>query len=623
LIAPGRDPAGPIFGYCIADIGCDPVVAMIRQRLMIQSVALVGLMAAGPLMADDEDRGWIEESDANAQYVAESSARVFPEFQAWAALEEADEEIVLLDGSLTQRAVATFKDQVVELNRLKQQADDPRVVQDLDIMIASRDRLVRDLQAQDELLLPYVNVSQTVFAGLSALLDPQTAEARRPAALVRLKRYAGLETGYRPIAELARQRLEERMDSGDLLPPFRGQVEKDLENSPRYMAGIEQLFSASGLSGYEQDLGVLRQQIAAYDEWLRETLLPRARDDFRQPGSLYELALEKWGINATPDQLIEDGLAGFIQIRSEMEALAPLVAESRGWELTDYRDVIRELRKEQLAGDGIVTRYREVNAELEDIIVQQNIVSLPERPAIIRIATDAEAAAQPQPTLNIPPLVNNQGELVEFLIPPTEPADGEGLPASADETFKAGTWTLAAHELRPGHELQFSTMLDNGVSLARAHYAFNSVNVEGWALYAEAEVKPYLPLDGQLIGLQWRLQRAARCFLDPMLNTGRITPEEARRIMLDDVVVTPRTAELELNRYMFAMPGQAPAYYYGYRRLLEIRAMAEIALGESFDRRSFHDFVLDQGLLPPDLLEKAVVQEYVPSIPVGGDRQSL
>lgn len=46
-------------------------------------------------------------------------------------------------------------------------------------------------------------------------------------------------------------------------------------------------------------------------------------------------------------------------------------------------------------------------------------------------------------------------------------------------------------------------------------FAFNSVNVEGWGLYAEAEMKPFEPLDGQLIALQHRLLRAARAFLDP------------------------------------------------------------------------------------------------------------
>ena len=41
-------------------------------------------------------------------------------------------------------------------------------------------------------------------------------------------------------------------------------------------------------------------------------------------------------------------------------------------------------------------------------------------------------------------------------------------------------------------------------------YAFNSVNVEGWALYAEAEMVPSEPPEGQMIALQFRLLRAAR-----------------------------------------------------------------------------------------------------------------
>ncbi len=58
--------------------------------------------------------------------------------------------------------------------------------------------------------------------------------------------------------------------------------------------------------------------------------------------------------------------------------------------------------------------------------------------------------------------------------------------------------------------MQFTTMLRGGVSTARATFAFNSANVEGWALYAEAIAKPYMPLEGQLFSLQARLERAAR-----------------------------------------------------------------------------------------------------------------
>ena len=38
-----------------------------------------------------------------------------------------------------------------------------------------------------------------------------------------------------------------------------------------------------------------------------------------------------------------------------------------------------------------------------------------------------------------------------------------------------------------------------------------------------------------------------------------------------------------------------------------------MALGEKFDRLAFNNFLLDQGLLPPDLLAKAVREEFIPA----------
>jgi uncharacterized protein (DUF885 family) len=55
------------------------------------------------------------------------------------------------------------------------------------------------------------------------------------------------------------------------------------------------------------------------------------------------------------------------------------------------------------------------------------------------------------------------------------------------------------------------------------------------------------------------------------------------------------------------MPGQATAYFYGYIRMLELREAAEQKLGARFDPLQFHDLVLAQGLLPPDLVRKAVL----------------
>src|SRR2546421_102729 len=127
--------------------------------------------------------------------------------------------------------------------------------------------------------------------------------------------------------------------------------------------------------------------------------------------------------------------------------------------------------------------------------------------------------------MNPPRLLGNKGELGEFVLPLRNPNAKSSDPAD-DFTAEATAWTMAAHEARPGHELQFAAMVERGVSIARAAFAFNSTNAEGWGLYAESLMLPYFPSDG------------------------------------------PR-----------------------------------------FDQRQFHDLVIAQGLLPPGLLERAVLEE--------------
>ena len=46
---------------------------------------------------------------------------------------------------------------------------------------------------------------------------------------------------------------------------------------------------------------------------------------------------------------------------------------------------------------------------------------------------------------------------------------------------------------------------------------------------------------------------------------------------------------------------------------MELRMRTELALGAKFDRLKFNNFLLDQGLLPPDQLATAVDEVFVPA----------
>jgi uncharacterized protein (DUF885 family) len=83
--------------------------------------------------------------------------------------------------------------------------------------------------------------------------------------------------------------------------------------------------------------------------------------------------------------------------------------------------------------------------------------------------------------------------------------------------------------------------------------------------------------------------------------------------MEHDVVLSHAFAQEEVERFTYRMPGQANSYFYGYTKLLALRKDAEAALGPKFNQKSFHDFILAQGLLPPDLMRDAVVNDFVPA----------
>ncbi len=573
-------------------------------------VLLCGFVTAGAARAEAVD-DWVSRSNAHAGLVLEVLAKYSPEGAGAIGVDGLDEQILDLRPEVYERSRADIVKVREELERRLADETHPLVRQDLQILIQAANDTLESGRLERENLLLYTNLPQTIFQGIRSLLDEQVPPERYPAAVVRLRKYAGMAPGHEPLVELAKARMRERFEVAGLAGPYRGEVEQDLERAPRFVAGLEELFRQSGVEGWEAPYRELSRQLDDYAQWVRAQMLPRARDDYRLPPALYADALKNWGVDESPQTLIALATQGFADIRNEMIALAPLVAAERGFSSSDYRDVIRELKREQVPGDELLDYYREVLGELEQRIVAHDLVSLPERDAGIRIATDAETAAQPAAHLDVPRLLGNTGEYPFFVIPKLQ-RNADGSWVGNDDSYRAGAWTLTAHEARPGHELQFSAMIEGGVSITRAIFAFNSANVEGWALYAEAIIKPYMPLDAQLIGLQYRLARAARMFLDPMLNLGLITPQEAKAVLTDDVVLGEDWAQNEIERYTYRMPGQATAYYYGYTRLQSLRTRTELKLRDRFDQRAFHDFILAQGLLPPAQLEKAVMETFVP-----------
>ena len=558
--------------------------------------------------AQAAEPAWITESNRHTQILLEVGARYQPESAANLGLEQYDREIFDLKPKFDERQEADLTAAIARLEAARASAKDELVKQDLDILIKAAQRRATTSALNRRLMIPYFDVGEQIFGSFQDMLDARVDKKRHPAALVRLKRYAGTERGYEPLTKLARARIEERMNDGSLTWPWVVEVEQDLGNAPKYVDGMRDLLQKSGLKGWQKDFDALTRELKTHNDWVRTTVLPRARKTNRLPPEIYADNLKAYGVDADPRDLMQRAMFAYMQTRDELDALARIYAAQKGLKSSNYRDVIRELKKNRVAGDQVLPVYKSHLAQLEDTLRQQNIVTLPKRDAVIRLSSEAESVASPAPHIDPPRLIGNTGEPAEFVLPLK---NSQGEMDDFDSGFIA--WTITAHECRPGHELQFAGMLERGVSTARIAYAFNSANIEGWALYAEAVMKQYLPIEGQIGALQMRMLRAARAYLDPMLNLGLIEPDAAKRVLTGEVMLSEAFAKTEIDRYTFDAPGQATSYFYGYSRLEALRTQVEIALGNKFREQPYHDFIINEGLLPLDMLDQAVMTRFVPS----------
>jgi uncharacterized protein (DUF885 family) len=579
--------------------------------LIALSFTAIGQTAGGN---DPAEKAWIKQSNGYTNSLLSVQLEHSPEQGSAQGVAKFDE---LISDPSRADEVAQRRELQAALAKMKAAratVTDKNVQEDIDILQKSFNLQFRteDFELAHE--VPFYNASAQVFQGLRGLLDDQVPAQRRTAALVRLRKYAGVEPGYKPFTARLKERESEQIAKPGVIFPSKEQVETDLGRNSNYVEGIAALFKKYNLTGWEPAYEQLKAQLADYDTWVKANILPKARSDFRLPPEKYVLAFEGYGIDIPPAQIAKMAHAAFMQYQTEMVPLAAQVAKANGYASSDYRAVIAELKKKQITGEAILPFFENRLHEIEKIIVAKGLVTLPSRPAIIRLATPAETAQQPAPHMTPPPFLHNTGQRGQFVLPLNIPSATGGAEDKYDDfTFDAVAWTLTAHEARPGHELQFDSMVEHGVSLARALYAFNSTNAEGWGLYSEYIMQPYEPVEGQLLTLQLRLLRAARAFLDPELQSGAVTQPQAYSVLEKDVVLSHAFAKEEVERFTFRSPGQANSYFYGYTRLLSLRKETETALGKKFDQRKFHDFILSQGLLPPDLMRAAVLEEFIPS----------
>ncbi len=549
------------------------------------------------------DSAWIEKSNAIAREYALADAELFPERASAMGYREFDGQALRMEKNQNERESAFLRDWRKKISTHLASAKDKKLQLDLRILRDHLSRRLEEIRLEEKHgVISFLPGSRFVFESLFNLLNDQQDLSRRAKAVERFHLYVNGKDSSASLLGAFRNRTmaDELRFQKKQLPPLKAEIEQYLAESGEYVNGVKGLLDHSGLKGWEQDFEKFKAQSEAYDDYLRSHLLVKARTSFRLPKEIYAHLLRMKGIEESPEGLIQSARKEYRELFRDFRKVAKEVAKLEGLKPnTEPAAVIAHLKKRQITKpEEVKALFEKANKTLEEIVRKEQIVSLPLSPLRIRVAGEAESLANPVPHLREPPLLGNTGQRPEFVVP----SFGSGQAVIDDFSYEAAALVLTAHEGRPGHDLQFSTMLDHGTSVIRARYAFNNANVEGWGLYAEELVYPHLPKPAQLVALQMRLIRIARAFLDPELQLGKIAPREVTRLLTSELGLSKRLAGLELRRFQFDNPGQAPSYFYGHVKMAKTRARLRSHLGKKYNDRCFHDGVLSLGMLPVGMI---------------------
>jgi uncharacterized protein (DUF885 family) len=290
----------------------------------------------------------------------------------------------------------------------------------------------------------------------------------------------------------------------------------------------------------------------------------------------------------SPDQIHQIGLREIDRIQAEMLA----IAHHEGYaDLAAFRAAAKDNPKFRPgSSEQIVTDFRRYIAQMQ-----------PKLPQLFGFVPGSPVTVEPMPDFE-------PGNATHYQ---TGTPDGKrpGRVVVAVANFNQRSLiddeAVAYHEGVPGHHMQLSVAQTLPDLPKFRRHGGNSGYVEGWALYAEQlgkEVGFYQDPVSDYGRLSSELFRAVRLVVDTGIHSKGWTREQVIEFFRKTDAVDEPTFQAETDRYI-AWPAQALAYKLGQLKFRELRERASKELGPRFDLRSFHDEMLNGGVLPLDLLD--------------------
>lgn len=346
------------------------------------------------------------------------------------------------------------------------------------------------------------------------------------------------------------------------------------------------------------------QALKSYQVFVDKKLLPHAHGHYALGENIYAKMLSyNENITTNLQDLLKEGYNDLRHNQALLKKISKQINPN-----APLNEVIRSLYDQHPDSEHLIPDFKTQVTKIKNYILTKHIVTIPRAPDPIFIPTPSFAAALTTAAMETPGIFDkkNAESFFEITLP-----SKNATPAEVNEYLsgfnKSSIATTAAHEVYPGHYLQYLWM-KNIHSTVRKLIGADS-NSEGWAHYCEQMIldegygknDPYLRL-GQLLDA---LLRDARYIVSIQMHTLNMDLNQAKLFFQNEAYLTPTNALIEAKR------GSNDPLYLSYTlgklEILRLRDQYKSKQGKKFSLEEFHNQFLMQGYPPIPLVRKILL----------------
>jgi uncharacterized protein (DUF885 family) len=348
--------------------------------------------------------------------------------------------------------------------------------------------------------------------------------------------------------------------------------------------------------------------IAAFEDYkaFLQELLSKADGDFALKSEVFVQRLTDNEMVALPVTKLR--AIAWQQLRKDQAALK--AAAHRVDASKSVAAVVEQVRSQHPSADALLSTADADLSGLRAFVSEHHIVTIPSELLPQVQATPEFMRATISASMDSPgPLEQHSTQAFFYVTPPDAGMSGDKLEDYLQIYYFAGMQLIAAHEVWPGHFMQYLTRLSHPEWSLTRRLAHALSTVEGWAHYTEQMMIDQGLGQGdatmRVAQLQEALLRDCRFVGSIELHTGGESVEDVAQLFMKECGAPQAEARREAYRGT-SDPGYLN-YTIGKLEILKLREDYKKKMGTKFSLTEFHDRFLAAGLVPVKIIRREMM----------------